>query len=154
MLDEIVQAATNLPVIVQGAFGSGLCALVIVVGRRVVAAVSSRVAKTSLARRKAFLTEEILKYRVLATPAVANKGAFVLLLLYRASRSLFKALTWLTLGLLFGTVSVVLSTVGFLGCLYYLFAALNTVSAPGHTEDVQAKLNALTAESESPSDGA
>ncbi len=143
MLEKIIAAVTDLPVLIQGALGSALFALVMVLGQRLAAFIALKLTATSRKRRKRFLIEEILKYNVLSTNDYATRGAFVLLLLYRASRSLFKALIWLTLGLIFSAANPVLGLVGFLGCLYYLFAALNTVRAPEQVEDVEAKLEAL-----------
>lgn len=146
MLERILEAATDLPVVIQGALGSALFALILVLGQRIAALIGARLAATSRSRRETFLTEEILKYTVLSVQDYPSKAAFVSLLTHRASRSVIKALIWLTLGLAFTTVIPILGLVGFLGCLYYLFAALNTVKGPEHVEDVEKKLEALKAE--------
>ncbi len=148
MFEHIVAAATDLPVIVQGALGSALFALALFGGQRLSTLLGRRFAKSSRECRRIFLMEQQLKYNVLKSGEYSAKGAFVSLLVYRASRSLFKSLIWLTLGLAFGTIIEVLGLVGYCGCLYYLFAGLNTVTGPETVPDVDAKLQAIKKELE------
>jgi len=148
MLERIIAAATDLPVIVQGALGSALFALALFGGQRLSTLLGRRFAKSSRERRKTYLIEQQLKYHVLKSKEYSAKGAFVSLLVYRASRSFFKAIIWLTLGLAFGTIIDVLGLVGYCGCLYYLFASLNTVTGPETVPDVDAKLQEIKTELE------
>lgn len=146
MFEKIIALVSDWPGIVQGALGSALFWLALTLGQQLATFTSTKLAARSRKLRYAFVTEEILRYTPLSTEDFAQRAAFVSLLLLRASRSLFKALIWLTLGLAFASVISILGLVGFMGCLYYLFAALNSVRAPEHVEDVEAKLQALKAE--------
>ena len=149
MVEKLIAAAMDLPVVFQGALGSALFALFLFLGQRLAVIVSKRYAKSSRARRKVYLIEEQIKYNVLRSKHYSTRGAFVSLLLYRATRSLFKALIWLTLGLVFGSVHEALGLAGFFGCLYYLFKGLNTVTPPKSAPDLEAKLAEIKAELES-----
>jgi threonine/homoserine/homoserine lactone efflux protein len=148
MFERFLTAATDLPVIVQGALGSALFALVLFAGQHLSALLGSRFAKSSRKRRKVYLIDQQIKYNVLKSKEFAEKGAYVSLLVYRASRSLFKSLIWLTLGFAFGTMDQIFGLVGYLGCLYYLFKGLNTVTGPESVPDVEAKLQQIKAELE------
>lgn len=152
MLDRLVAAVTDLPVILQGALGSALFALALFGGQRISVLVGSQFAKSSRKRRKVYLIEQQIKYNVVKSKEYAARGAFVSLLVYRASRSLFKALIWLTLGIAFGTMKEVLGLVGYCGCLYYLFAGLNTVTGPESVPDADAKLQEIKTELETLND--
>ena len=146
MLNEIYTAATNLPVVIQGALGSALFALLLYLGQKVFALTANRIAKSSRSRRKIYLLEQQVKYNVTKSKDFSARSAFVSLLIYRASRSLFKALIWLALGLAFGPLYWTLSIVGYCGCIYFLFKGLNTVSAPETVADVDEKLKEIKAE--------
>jgi len=139
MIDRLVSAITDLPVIIQGALGSALFALALLVGQRLFALSAERYARSSILRRRRYLIEQQIKYNVLSATDYAARTAFVSLLIYRASRSLFKALIWLTFGLSFG----IFGFVGFIGCLYYLFRGLNTVTPPERADDVPKKLEEI-----------
>ena len=146
MLDRFITAMTDLPIIAQGALGSALFAVLMFMGQRIVAWASSRWSRLSKARRRVFLIDETVRYQVLAQESVADKSAFLLLLLYRGSQSLVRALVWLVFGLLFGSLESVLGVVGYLGSVYYLFRCLNTIAYPEPGADAKAKIAALEAQ--------
>jgi hypothetical protein len=147
-MDRLVAAIADFPVIVQGALGSALFALLLIVGQRVTAWAKQKEASSSVKRRRRYLIEEGLRYHVLAATDSATRGAFVILLLFRATRNLFKALLWLTLGLITGSVLNVLAVVGYLGALYYLFAGLSTLAPPSQKVDPKTKLAEIRRELE------
>ena len=49
------------------------------------------------------------------------------MVIYRSLRHFYKALIWLTLGLILNSIISVFGIIGFIGCLYYLFCAANAV---------------------------
>lgn len=139
-------AITDLPVIVQGALGSGLFALALYVGQIAFRYSAGKATKINRDRRLAYLTDEIAKLHLLKGKTFSLKSAFLSLLIYRASRGFAKAFIWLTLGLLFGSFSPSFGVAGYLGALYYFFSALNTLRAPPKVDDVPTKLAELVAE--------
>ena len=143
MLDNIYTAVTDLPVIIQGALGSALFAAILFAGQRVFAYSTQKLSSISKDRKRRYLIEQQIKYNVLAATAIPDRGAFVSLLIYRASRSLFKALIWLTAGLMFGNIDTILALVGYFGCFYYLFIGLNTVTAPEQVSNATEKINEI-----------
>ena len=146
MLEKLYTAITDLPVIIQGALGSALFAGTVYFGQKVFAAAQGRLSELSRSRRRSYLLEQQIKYNVLAANGVPERGALVSLLLYRASRSLFKALIWLTTGLIFGSVDSLLGVVGYFGCIYYLLLGLSAVTGPETVENKKAKLEEIRAE--------
>jgi len=146
MLETLYAAVTDLPVIIQGAMGSALFAAFVYVGQRLFSSSQRKLSQLSKDRRRRYLLEQQIKYNVLAASGVPERGAFVSLLLYRASHSLFKALIWLTTGLIFGSVEGFLGLVGYFGCIYYLLLGLNSVTGPEPVEDKKAKLEEVRAE--------
>lgn len=146
MTDSWVTALTDLPVIVQGGMGSALFALALYLGQKAFRYSAGRFTSFNRKRRIAYVTDEIAKLNLVKGKGFSLKGAFLSLLIYRASRSLTKAFVWLSLGLLSGTIVPTFAVVGYLGALYYFFAALNTLRAPGDVEDIDARLAELSAE--------
>lgn len=90
MLDKLLSTISDVPVIVQGALGSALFALILYVGQRISSYVKSEATSHSRSRRKSYLIEERIKYNVLMTNKYDERAAYVSLLLYRASRSLVR----------------------------------------------------------------
>ena len=148
MLDRLVAAITDWPALVQTVFGSAVFSLILVLGQKAAVAVSAKYAATSLKRRKNFLMEERMKYAYGAATDTAMRSAIISALLYRACRYAIRAAIWLTLGLIFSSVLPVLGAVGYIGCLYYLFVALNVVKGVGDSDSVDssAKVKELTDE--------
>ena len=125
---------------------SALFAALAYLGQKAFAIAGKHVAGVSKKRRRTYLTEQQIKYNVLAAKDIPERGAFVSLLTYRASRSLFKALIWLTGGLMLGAADALLGVVGYFGCLYYLFLGLNTVTGPETVKDIHVKLEEIRQE--------
>lgn len=146
MLQQIWTAATDLPVVTQGALGSGLFAFALWFGQRLVAYASERYARSSIDRRKIYLTNEISKLHIQVTNDYSQRSAYLGLLIYRALRSLFKALIWITLGLLFQSFEPILGVVGYLGAMYHFFNGLNIVRSSTNIEDKKAVLKTLSDE--------
>jgi len=130
VLQRLVTAVQDWPVLVQGALGSTLFWLVLLIGQRITAFLSSHIALQSKQRRQANVKNQLLRLHALKAAAVPDSVAaagFASVLLYRTARPVIKALMWLALGLVFESVLGVLGVVGFVGCLYYLLTAFNIV---------------------------
>lgn len=145
-MSSLLKAISDYPVIVQGALGSALFALCLYLGQKIAVSVREWVASLSVKKRRRYLTEEVIRYNAIASTDFATRAAFVSLMLLRASRSLFKALLWLTFGLISGSVIGVLGVVGYLGALYYLFLGLSTLAPTDKTVDPKERLAELRAE--------
>lgn len=139
MNDQLITAITDLPVILQGAMGSALFAFTLYFGQRLFTFISDKYAQSSKQRRRQHLIEQQIKYSILQTTDYATRSALVSLLIYRAFRSLFKGLIWLTLGLTVG----IFGFVGYIGCLYYFFQGLNTVTSAKTVDNVERKLQEI-----------
>ncbi len=146
MAQNWLSALTDLPVIVQGALGSGLFALALLLGQKAFRYAATRTAKFNKNRRLAFLTDETAKLHILQGEEFSEKSALISLLILRSLRGFAKALIWLSLGLLCSMFAPVFGVAGYLGALYYFFSALNTLRAPERAEDIPAKLAELAEE--------
>ncbi|WP_349741502.1 hypothetical protein [Roseateles cavernae] len=146
MVETLIKAITDWPVLVQGAVGSALFWLVLLVGQKGVSAATTKYSSKSKAKRRAYLIEQRLKYGYKLAKENDFRAAIFAGLLYRASRNALRACIWLTLGLAVSAVVPVFGVVGFMGALYYFLEALNTVTAVPETEDVAAKIKAITEE--------
>ena len=145
MLDRLVNAVTDLPVIVQGALGSALFALVLFVGQRVLAIAIARLAHSSKKRRKQALVDELAILNAASAKDVASETYYGVVVLYRTGRHLVRGLLWLTLGLVFGSTISVFGLIGYIGCLYYLFQALRLVEG-GDADNAEARLKEINTE--------
>ena len=145
-MEDLLVVIKAWPIIVQGALGSALFSLIVFVGQRLARWAASRWSHTSKQARKTWLINEQAK--CLATMAPTHEGfsTFATILLYRASRHLFKALMWVVLGLLAGLFLSWLGVIGYLGGLYYLFKTYEVVSPMDVNVHNQARLEELRAE--------
>ncbi|MCX4190850.1 hypothetical protein [Methylophaga sp. OBS3] len=144
-MQELIEAIKNWPVIVQGALGSAAFWLLLVVIQRVYQFVDHRVSKISRNNRKSELINERLKLGLKMTKG-KDRALFAPVLVYRMSRPFLKALIWLALGLLFTPASTVLSSVGYIGSIYYLVKALVVVSPFSFEGDPKTRMEEIQAE--------
>lgn len=143
-MEKLIAAIQDWPVLVQGAIGSALFWLVLLIGQRITRYLSGRAQAHSKDKQKARLLNEIIRFDALRTGMDIVEGArFASVLWYRASRHLISGLIWMTLGLLLGSVFEVFGLVGFIGCLYYLFGALDIVKPLSYDGDLDQKLEEL-----------
>lgn len=129
-MSNFINIITEWPLIVQGALGSGLFWLVLLVGQKASAYFSKKLSTYSVARREHYLNREWQKFTGLQAHYDGNKelaSSFMVGLIYQSLRSIFTGLIWLALGLTFNSVIPVLGVVGFIGCIYYMFEGLSAV---------------------------
>jgi hypothetical protein len=134
MLDRLIAAVTDLPVIVQGALGSALFALLLFLGQKCTASVGTWYSNSSKRRKKEALVDELAVLSVVVAKDIPRSTHFTVMVLYRASRHLVRALYWLALGLIFGSTISVFGIVGYLGCLFFLLQALRLVQGRSEEE--------------------
>ena len=142
MLERLVNAVTDLPVIVQGALGSALFALVLYVGQKVLAAVIARLSQSSKKRRKHTLLDELAILSAASADDMASETYYGVVVLFRTARYLVRGIIWLTLGLVFESTISVFGIIGYIGCLYYLFQALRLVDG-GEAENAKQRLEEI-----------
>lgn len=123
-MDELIETIKNWPMIVQGALGSGLFWLVLLVGQYLVENAINLYSRHSENSRESYLVSKMCKYDAF----IKGSAFFLNATIYRSMRFFYKAIMWLILGLLFQQFLSTLSTVGYLGCLYYLLKAYGIIS--------------------------
>ena len=69
-----------------------------------------------------------------------------MVIIYRMARYLVRALFWLTLGLIFGSVISVFGLIGYLGCLYYLLQALRILQGVPEGTDTSSRISEVEAQ--------
>ena len=119
IIDQILQ----WPIIVQGALGSALFWLILVIGERAFRKCTGIWQGFSKDKQKEFLQTEYILHMAFAEK---DSGHFVVLI-YMAVHYLIKALIAICLGLIFQSVFPVFGIVGFVMAIYYLFLAVNAV---------------------------
>lgn len=142
-MERFLTAVKDWPVIVQGALGSALFALTLYLGQKLFHYASEHFVALSSNRRKKQLRHKIVRLNVYLAKDYAERSYYTSLTWIRASRELARALLWLALGLITGSIFGVLSIVGYLGCIYYLFATLNVVGPMTVGNDAEEELRKL-----------
>jgi hypothetical protein len=137
-MQRIFTLIQDWPVIVQGALGSALFAILLWIGQKLVDMTPLLVTRISRGRREIFLRNRMIRYQAKASTDTTQKAFYASLLWFRAARDLLRGLIWLTLGLLFTNFVGVWGVIGYLGCLYYLFFALEVVKPIRDEKDVLA----------------
>jgi hypothetical protein len=146
MLDRLVTAITDLPVIVQGAMGSALFAVVLYVGQRAVGLFSSKLIASKRDRRKRYLADELMKIGVAAAADTGDRMFFLGMVLYRCARYVVAALLWLTLGLIFNSAIAVFGIIGYIGCIYYLLQSVRLLQPLAEHPDRKTQFTKLSEE--------
>jgi len=140
-MSTIIETIQNWPVIIQGALGSALFALVMYLGEKVFSAAPALASRLSRTRRRSYLITKAIRLRAKTSKDPLAKAYYPAMLWYRASRDVIKGLIWLTLGLIFTNMVGVFGVIGHLGCLYYLFFALEVVKPiKGDSASIEAQL--------------
>lgn len=120
-MNELIEAIKAWPIIIQGALGSALFWLILVIGQRLTDTLAKKYSHHSREARLSWLTNEHAKLKAATSSTDQEFATYATVLLYRASRKLFSALMWLAMGLIFQSIFMPAGIVGFLGCVYYLF---------------------------------
>jgi hypothetical protein len=127
-MKELIDAIKAWPIIIQGALGSALFWLVLIVGQKLADAILPRISSRNRVRQRRRLFDQILRLEAVKAGQDKEQATYYAsAILYRASRRFVVAVIWLTLGFIFHSVIGIFGLVGYLGCLYYLFATLAIV---------------------------
>jgi hypothetical protein len=117
------------PVIIQGALGSALFWCIIQLLQRAFEFLSSKFSRLSTGRRKSRVITLLSKYWIIDSEEWDEKAYHTSIVIYRSLRDFYRAMIWLTLGLILNSLFDVLAVIGFIGCLFYLLSAINSVQA-------------------------
>ena len=129
-MEELVKIVSDWPLIIQGALGSGLFWLILLIGQKVSAKLANAFSSYSSKAKEEQLNIQWQKYAGLKAHYDGDKQLstnFQVGLLYQASRSFFTGLIWFALGLIFNSFIPILGIVGYLGFIFYLFKSLGCV---------------------------
>jgi hypothetical protein len=147
---DYINIITEWPVIIQGALGSGLFWIILLVGNKGIEYSSLLYSKHSINSRYTWLTNRAGIIELRLTNPLDEQSYLTSILLYRASRFLFKALMWLVLGLALQLFLSQLAIIGYLGCLYYLISGYNVVGGTdGEDKELSEELDKINIELES-----
>ncbi len=152
-MEKLIAAIQDWPILIQGAIGSALFWVLLALGQKLMTFLSAKFSSLSKRRKKSELYTQLLRFRALTTSPHDLGGHYASILLYRASRSVVKALIWLAFGLIFYSVINALGIVGFIGCLYYLFAAYNVVRPLDYDGNITEKIKEIEQQLEKISGG-
>lgn len=148
LTNRFLEAVSNWPIIMQGALGSALFATIVFIGQKIYSYVSIKFSELSKIRRLEFLKEECTRCFIHTSDHVSTIIIGIISLFLGSFRKFLKGMAWLTLGLLGTKVSSLLGVIGFLGCLYYIFSALNTLRRYQISDYQNGKMEELEAELE------
>jgi hypothetical protein len=148
-MQELVEAIKAWPVIVQGALGSALFWLILLVGQKLATRLASWQSTRSKRARRNWLVNERAKCLAGLAPSAETFATYATILLYRASRPLCRSLLWLVLGLAFEALFFPAGLVGYIGALYYLFKAIDVLGVIHGERHTQSELEKIDHELES-----
>ena len=145
-MQELIDAIKAWPVIVQGALGSALFWIFLLVGQKLAMYAAGKYSHISKKARISWLTNEQAKCCASLTQSSEEFATYATIILYRTSRHLIKAAMWLVLGLISQSILSELGIVGFVGSLYYLFKAYEVVAPMNDDKYNQERLDQISAE--------
>ncbi|WP_405078285.1 hypothetical protein ACI51Z_12260 [Pectobacterium carotovorum] len=133
-MQEIITAIMEWNVIIQGVLGSAVFWLFLLLGQKLLDFCSQEYSRHSSKTRKTWLINRLAIISMRLSHSIEDQSHFAAILLYRASRFLFKALMWLVLGLTLNLIFQPVSAIGYIGCLYYLSKGLYVVGGSAANE--------------------
>lgn len=136
MLERLVLAITDLPVIVQGAMGSAVFASLLFLAQKILMAISMQYANSSARRKRQALIDELATLEAKVADKVDTKTYYTVIVIYRSSRYVIRGLIWLSLGLMFSSTISVFGIVGYLWGTYHMLQALRIVQGFNDAQDL------------------
>lgn len=136
-MEEIILKVTEWPVIIQGALGSGLFWLLLLLGTKITDFITDKIGnftkQASIDNKRA----EVIRYRALESddPALASLG--VISLIYGTFHFVVKALIMVIFGLIFQPIIYIFGIVAYVVALYFLFRAYHTVKDMDDTDSLE-----------------
>tara|TARA_R110002124_G_scaffold226254_1_gene391428 strand:+ start:683 stop:1201 length:519 start_codon:yes stop_codon:yes gene_type:complete len=135
-LNEIIEIIKGWPGIVQGALGSGLFWLILLLGKELSAKATLYFSKKGKARRIGWLISRDCKHEAFGgTNDYARAAYATSCLIYRSLRHAYMGFMWLGLGCIAYTVADIGLAIGGVGLVYYFLKAYDVVSPFGEEEN-------------------
>ena len=119
-IQDLIEAVKAWPVIVQGALGSALFAVVVSLVKWAFRVTRQRQKFQSIRSRRTALQDRICVLQAVLAEDQREAAEFLVLVLYRASRHGISAMIWVVYGLAAGSMIPLIGNIGFLVALYYL----------------------------------
>jgi hypothetical protein len=143
-MEKALAAIQDWPVLLQGAVGSALFWLILILGQKITEWASERWSHQSRQAKYWKLVNRYLRLRGRQAGWDLDSAASVAtLIMFVAFRPLMKAFMWLSLGLMFQSVAGVLGVIGFIGALYYLFFAYDGLGRAGGRSDLHTGIDEM-----------
>jgi len=144
-MSELINIIKEWPVIIQGALGSALFWLILLLGQKLNQFISKKYSFHSKRTRISYLRSKQFKYYTdIASVQEQTRGFSILT--YRALRHIIKSFMWLAMGLITNSLFYPLGVIGYVGALYFLFQAYEVVSPIEENENSELELKKVTEE--------
>ncbi|WP_367989531.1 hypothetical protein AB2S62_20070 [Vibrio sp. NTOU-M3] len=128
-MNEMIDILKEWPTLIQGAIGSAIFWLFLLVAQKLVSSGSKILSTKSREQRESWLISRAAKLRAFSGTQDKAGAQFALSSLkYRALRPVYKGFTWLSLGLAAYPLFELGLTVGALGAVYFFLKAYEVVS--------------------------
>lgn len=147
---DLIDAVKAWPVIVQGALGSALFAVVLTLVKWAFRVTRQKQKFQSLRSRRIALRDRTCSLEAFVAESRQEAAGFIVLVLYRASRHGINAMIWVVYGLAAGSMIPLIGNIGFLVALYYLLKMAAVVAPVRHETfaEAQKELDGAKAEIE------
>ena len=128
-MSELVEVIKGWPVIIQGALGSALFWLVLVLAQKLFEISANNFSKRSKEQRISWLISRMAKFEAFGDENDDARSAFATsVLVYRSLRHAYKGFLWLGLGLLVFTFDEIGLAIGGIGLTYHFLKAYDVIS--------------------------
>lgn len=119
IMSEVITIIKDWPIIVQGALGSALFWLFLVISQKIAVVVKEKLSKHSRESRLSRLRNEYFKYS--NDEDAAEHSLSVVYLIYRSLRPFLRAMMWFVMGVITNIFASPLGVIGYIGALFLLF---------------------------------
>lgn len=144
-MNDLYNAVKDWHIILQGAIGSGLFWVVLIVGQKIVVFASDKFSYHNKNSRISWLASAALKYQPCEYGST-DETHVITSLVYRSIRLFYKSMLWVILGFVINMFFYPLGIIGFIGGLYFLFKASEVVSPIEQDDDMQLKYDEIIEE--------
>lgn len=148
-MQELIDAIKAWPIIIQGALGSALFWLVLLVAEQARRVAAAEYSKRSRSNRMTWLVNEQIRLRAVLAETSEAQTVALAFVFYRASRPALKAGMWLIYGLMMDSIFSPAGLIGYLVSLFYLIRAYALVGPIDTNGDLKARLKNVDEELES-----